>query len=216
MKRKPAAAKTAKGKHVSSPTVKKPENAPDVPANGDIEGGAQVDKIRDILFGPQAKNYDARFSRLEETLARENGQIKDMMARRFESLETFIKKETEALASRLKAERDERTEGAKELAKELKSTTDALTKKIAELDNKTAEGQSELRQDLLAESRKLMDELRKRTDDLTALLERRSNELRADKADRSMLAALLADVAMQISGEPEARKSRTAKAGRDE
>ncbi len=200
---------------MSSPVTKKQEIAPDLPANGDIESGASVDKIRDILFGPQIKNYEARFVRLEETLARENGQIKDMMARRFESLESFIKKETEALANRLKTEREERNEVAKELARDLKTTADALTKKINELDNKTAEAQSGLRQDLLAESRKLMDELRKRTDELTALLERRNSELRADKADRSLIAAMFADMAMQISGEPE-QKKKVAKAGRDE
>lgn len=216
MKHKLVPASKTKGKLVTSPTSKKTDTLPDLPTNGDVESGASVDKIRDILFGPQIKNYEARFVRLEETLARENSQIKDMMARRFESLESFIKKETEALASRLKAERDERNEVAKEIARDLKSATDALTKKINELDNKTAEAQSELRKDLLAESRKLMDELRKRTDELTTLLERRATELRTDKADRSLLAALLADMAMQISGEPEGKKGKSAKAGRDE
>ena len=183
-------------------------DAESLPANGDMEqSGASVDKIRDILFGPQIKNYEARFVRLEETLARENAQIKDMMARRFESLEGFVKKETEALASRIKAERDERAEVARDIARDLKSATEALTKKIVELDNKTAEAQSGLRQDLLAESRKLMDELRRRTDDITSLLEKRAGELRTDKADRSLIAALLADMAMQISGEEVKRKS---------
>ena len=214
MKAKPKPVTIRKGKPVSSPAAKKPELVPDMPTNGDVESGASVDKIRDILFGPQIKNYEARFVRLEDTLARENSQIKDMMARRFESLESFIKKETEALASRLKAERDERNEVAKEISRDLKSTADALTKKINELDNKTAEGQSELRKDLLSESRKLMDELRKRSDELTTLVERRSNELRDVKADRSLIAALLADMAMSISGEPE--KKKVAKAGRDE
>jgi hypothetical protein len=197
----------SKGKKpVSSP--KKIDADLSLPANGDMEqSGASVDKIRDILFGPQIKNYEARFVRLEETLARENAQIKDMMARRFESLEGFVKKETEALASRLKAERDERAEVARDIARDLKSATEALTKKIVELDNKTAEAQSGLRQDLMAESRKLMDELRRRTDDITALLEKRASELRADKADRSLIAALLADMAMQISGEEVKRKS---------
>ncbi|HWR17487.1 MAG TPA: hypothetical protein VN577_21845 [Terriglobales bacterium] len=202
-------------KLVTSP---KKELMPDaVVPNGDAEqSGASVDKIRDILFGPQIKNYEARFVRLEETLARENAQIKDMMARRFESLEGFVKKETEALASRIKAERDERSEAARDLARDLKSATEALTKKIVELDNKTAEAQSGLRQDLLAESRKLLDEIRRRSDELTSLLEKRTAELRADKADRSLIAALLADMAMQISGEPEGNKKKVARAGRED
>lgn len=187
-----------------------------LPANGDMDqSGASVDKIRDILFGPQIKNYEARFVRLEETLARENAQIKDMMARRFESLESFVKKETEALASRIKSERDERADVAREIARDLKSATDALTKKIVELDNKTAEAQSSLRQDHLAESRKLLEEIRRRSDELTSLLEKRTSELRADKADRSLIAALLADMAMHISGEPEGKK-KVARVGRDD
>lgn len=215
-KRQPATRPNMKGmKLVTSP--KKSDPAPDLMnSNGDIEqSGASVDKIRDILFGPQIKNYEARFVRLEETLARENAQIKDMTARRFDSLESFVKKETEALASRIKAEREERSDVAKEIARDLKTATEQLTKKIVELDNKTAEAQSGLRQDLLAESKKLLEELRRRNDDLTALLEKRTSELRADKADRSLIAALFADMAMNISGDNEPKK-KVARAGRDE
>ncbi len=52
-----------------------------------------VDKIRDILFGTQIKSYEARFSRLEESIARELAEMKDASARRFESLESFMQKE---------------------------------------------------------------------------------------------------------------------------
>ncbi len=72
--------------------------------------GASVEKIREILFGSQIKNYEARFARLEEALARETAEIKDTMRRRLDSLEAFFKSETESLASRLKTERDEREE----------------------------------------------------------------------------------------------------------
>ena len=67
--------------------------------------GASVEKIREILFGSQIKNYEARFARLEEALARETSEIKDTMRRRLDSLEAFFKSETESLAARLKSER---------------------------------------------------------------------------------------------------------------
>jgi hypothetical protein len=48
--------------------------------NGSGEpGAASVDKIRDILFGSQIKNYESRFARLEETLARETAELKETM-----------------------------------------------------------------------------------------------------------------------------------------
>ena len=39
-------------------------------------GAGNVDKIRDILFGSQMRDYETRFARLEETLAKE---ISDML-----------------------------------------------------------------------------------------------------------------------------------------
>src|SRR5580704_1985952 len=66
--------------------------------------GASVEKIRDILFGSQIKNYDTRFARLEEALARQTSEIKDTMQRRLDSLEAFFKSETGSLATRLKSE----------------------------------------------------------------------------------------------------------------
>jgi len=166
-----------------------------------------VDKIRDILFGTQIKSYEARFSRLEESIARDLAEMKDAASRRFESLESFIKKETDALGSRLKAERQERTEQLRDIARDLKTSSDALSKKILDLDNKTAEEQSGLRQDLMKESRKLLDDIRQKSDSLTALVERRTTELREVKLDRTAFAAMLNELALQISQEPtEVRK----------
>ena len=160
-----------------------------------------VDKIRDILFGTQIKGYEARFARLEESIARDLSEMKDAASRRFESLESFIKKETDALGSRLKAERQERTEQLCDMARDLKTSSEVLSKKILDLDNKTAEEQSSLRQDLMKESGKLLDDIRQKSDSLTALLERRTTELREVKLDRTAFAAMLNELAMQIGQE---------------
>ena len=121
------------------------------------------------------------------------------MNRRFESLEGFFRKEADALSARLKAEREERTEALKTAARELKTATEALNKKILELDNRTAEDHSGLRQELMQESRKLLDEILHRSDALNALVERRADELRAQKVDRTSLAGLLTEVALELS-----------------
>jgi hypothetical protein len=161
--------------------------------------GTSVDKIRDILFGSQIKNYEARFARLEENLVRETVELKETMRRRFESLEGFFRSETEALAARLRAERDERTNNLHSLDRDLKAVHDELGRKIHELDAATAEAQSGLRKELMTESRKLMDEISERHDNLRSLLERRAGELRHQKADRSLLSALLTGMGTQIA-----------------
>jgi t-SNARE complex subunit (syntaxin) len=166
--------------------------------------GASVDKIRDILFGSQIKNYEARFARLEENLVRETVELKETMRRRFDSLEGFFRSETEALAARLKAEREERTNNFHSLDRDLKAVHDELGRKIHELDAATAEAQSGLRKELMAESRKLLDEISERHDNLRSLLERRVGELRYQKADRTLLSTLLTGIATQIAEDSQA------------
>src|SRR5947209_6262346 len=65
-------------------TMSSPEQSHPIPsADGDarsqvLRGGAgNVDKIRDILFGTQMRDYDSRFARLEETLVKENAEIRE-------------------------------------------------------------------------------------------------------------------------------------------
>ena len=160
--------------------------------------GASVEKIREILFGSQIKNYEARFARLEEALARETSEIKDTMRRRLDSLEAFFKSETESLAARLKSERDEREETLNNISHELKTSAAQLSKKILDLDNRLAQDRSAARQELMAESRKLLDEIRQRNESLSALLETRVEELRHAKTDRSALAALFVELAVRL------------------
>ena len=163
--------------------------------------GASVEKIRDILFGSQIKNYESRFSRLEDALARETAEIKDSMRRRLDSLEAFFKSETESLAARLKTERDEREELLNNISRELKASSAQLSKKILDLDNKAAQDRSAARQELMTESRKLLDEIRQRNDSLSTLLETRVQELRNSKTDRSALAALFVELAVRLKDE---------------
>jgi hypothetical protein len=170
--------------------------------------GASVEKIREILFGSQIKNYEARFVRLEEALARETSEIKDTMRRRLDSLEAFFKSETESLAARLKSERDEREETLNNISGELKTSAAQLSKKILDLDNRLAQDRSAARQELMAESRKLLDEIRQRNESLSALLESRVQELRHAKTDRSALAALFVELAVRLKDENEEAKER--------
>ena len=174
------------------------QNGTSLPDSITPETGASVDKIRDILFGSQIKNYEARFARLEENLVRETVELKEVMRRRFESLEGFFRSETEALAARLKAEREERTGNVSTLTRDLKATHEELLRKINELDASTSEAQTNLRRELMAESRKLLDEIAQRHDSLRSLLERRVGELRNAKTDRTLLATLFTEIANQI------------------
>src|SRR5271166_3526494 len=110
-------------------------------ANGEIREGANVDKIRDILFGSQMRDYEKRFARLEERLAKASDALRDDLKKRFDSLESFVQQETEALSQRLKTEKSERLEALKELTRETRDSSKSLEKKLSQLEEQLSSAQ---------------------------------------------------------------------------
>ena len=164
-------------------------------------GGESLDKVRDILFGSQAREYEKRFARLEDRLLKEASDLREDLKRRFDTLEGYIKKEIEALGARLKAEHDERTESAKELSVELKDTARTFEKKTGQLDEHLTNSERQLREQILDQSKNIADEIRQKHEAVTTSLERATSELRDEKTDRAALAALFMEVAMRLNNE---------------
>ncbi len=167
-----------------------------------IRGGAgNVDKIRDILFGSQMRDYESRFARLEETLVKETTEIRESSRRRFDQLENYIRREFEAVQARLKTERDERSDSQNNQARELKEMGDSLSRRLRDLDDRESNVERSLRNDLLQQARDLTEEIRVKHDELASLLDRRAEELRDTKTDRAALATLFSEVALRLSDE---------------
>jgi hypothetical protein len=166
-----------------------------------IQQPGNVDKIRDILFGSQMRDYETRFARLEETLSKEASELRESTRRRFESLEGYIHKELELLENRLKIEREERAQVLSQVARELKDTGESLSRRITELSEQDVQGERNLRKALLEQSQALDEELRSKLDALSAIIDRRVRELRNDKTDRTTLASLFNEVALRLNNE---------------
>jgi hypothetical protein len=69
-------------------------------ANGEVREGSNVDKIRDILFDTNMREYEKRFARLEERLAKSSGALREDLKKRFDSLESYVREEMESLSQR--------------------------------------------------------------------------------------------------------------------
>jgi hypothetical protein len=172
------------------------------------EGAGNVEKIRDILFGTQMREYESRFARLEENLVKEIQGLRDDTRKHFEVLETHIKNEIEAVQKRLKSERDERTDSSEQAARDVAALGNALGRKISEVDDRTAEADSQLRLELLQQSKEFMENLRSSHNEMAALLDSRFQELRKDKTDRSALASLFTELSMKLKGELQALEAK--------
>jgi hypothetical protein len=191
----------AKAKPAANQT--KPSEAKDRASLADLEqaGGASLEKVRDILFGVQIRDFDKRFARLEERLAKEILDIKEDVRKRLAALETYMKKEVDSMDDRLRAEQEARSDRDKDLSGELKEQAKAFEKRFSGLDETLTRNQKDLRQQILDLHKTLTDEILQKSGEVLAALDRESRELRTDKADRAALASLFTEVAMRLNNE---------------
>src|SRR5215470_10514977 len=117
-----------------------------------------IDKVRDLLFGAQMRDMEKHFARLEERFQKDLTELKEETRGRFESLESFLRKEIEMLTDQLKAEQEARQQAVQTLTQELTETAKAFEQRTNQVEEHTIKVQRELRQHILDQSRTLRDE----------------------------------------------------------
>ena len=120
---------------------------PETGANGGTPG-SNIDQIRDIIFGTQMRDYDRRFTTLEERLLKDSADLREELGRRYATLEEFIRREIDALGDRLVAEQRSRTTSLQELGGALEQLNRNADRRMTELSEESTRAQRELRADL--------------------------------------------------------------------
>ncbi|MGH9776043.1 MAG: hypothetical protein ACRD50_13975 [Candidatus Acidiferrales bacterium] len=180
-------------------------SSPDPKANAggdaEVKEGANVDKIRDILFGSQMRDYEKRFGRLEDRLNKDAEALREDLKKRFDTLEAFIHKELESINTRLKSEKSERGEALKEVSRELREASKLIEKRVAQLDDVLTDNTAELRARILEQSKALTAEIGEHHREVSVALDREVKTLREEKTDREALADLLTEMALRLKNE---------------
>ncbi|MBI5896934.1 MAG: hypothetical protein HZB24_13340 [Desulfobacterales bacterium] len=187
----------------------KPLKPPSLAEEG-AEAGS-MEKIRDILFGNQVRDFERRFARMEEQLNNSSAGLRDEVTKRLEALERFFKEELETLKTRIKGEAEKRSDGEKRLGDELKTASATLGKAIQQTEEKLAEGTTDLRQQILRQSKELIGEIQAKSEQATKALAQAGERLEESKIDRATLAEYLVDMAMRLSDRPTAADAREGK-----
>ncbi len=168
---------------------------PVAPAPEPIES---LDKVRDILFGAQSRDFENRFAFLEEKLLQETIRAKEDAHKRFEALEAQLKQQVQQLTDKIKSENSERAVAVKSLTGEIKQLTQALDKKIEILGSESHKEQEELHEQLMHQSSSLSEDIKRRCDDINAKFNVEVSELENDKLNRSDIAAFFNDMAQKL------------------
>jgi len=170
-------------------------------SEGDAGDRDSVDRIRDILFGAQARQYDQKIGFLEEMIGKEAARLREGTRQATETLEHYTKRELESLVAQLKAEKSERMESADHLAATIDSAVKAVERKINASDENVHAGHRDLQEQILQQSKFLQNEIQQRHDEILAALKKATDELRKEKTDRIALGNLFTEVGLRLKEE---------------
>lgn len=160
--------------------------------------GENIDKIRDILFGTQARQFETKLSSLEARFEKDMEALRNETRSALDSLEHFIKREAASLSDQLRLEKDERLEADDALAEKLDSTRKTLDKKRSQLNDKMVKDARTTQEQILHQSKTIMDELHESSETLQERLDQSVKELRHEKTDRLALANLMMEIAIRL------------------
>lgn len=150
-----------------------------------------VDKIRDIIFGGQMREYTLRFDQLEKTVVKAAGRLERDMDKRLAKLEAKLAADVVKLGKSIGDESDRR-----------QADTDLTNEKLADVERSLArqlgESQAALSADLDATREKLEALVKETRIDLTEEFAGETTVLGREKVAATELASLMQDVAKRL------------------
>ena len=187
-KKKTNSAKKPQAKKTTSPAAEE----------ADVES---VDKIRDILFGNQMREFDRKYAQLEQGIAGDIESLRKENALQIESLQTFIESEIAILSSKLLGEEKLRIEEMDNLDGELKKSVKQIDSKIADVSKSLDDQSSSINQKILKQSQDFNAEMSSQIEQTRKRMDGNKQELSSGKVDKAALAEMLNSLAMQINGD---------------
>ncbi len=154
--------------------------------NGEGEGEVRLDslgQLREILFGQAQRELERRIARADAHLVSRAHDLEEESRRRLDTLEQHLVKETEALTTRLERELVERGDLLRAITREQRESQTSLDQRLKKIEEAVIHAQRELRQDLLAQAKRFMDELHRLRQEFAQTIERELGLAEGDLED---------------------------------
>lgn len=172
--------------------------APDADLSEGLPSETHLSTIRDLLFGREMTEVDRRFARLEARLAEEHAALREALTARIDALESYVRDELASLNEGLGQERRTRSEAIDRVRQDSRTAEEALSRRVTEMQQSSESGGETVRRRIHEETTRAQEALRSTADDLMRRLDDRTALLDDRKADRKALAALFADAAARL------------------
>ena len=163
-----------------------------------------VDKIREIIFGVQMRDYEQRFEELESHIRQTHDDLSERLLQKIDGLENFIRQQFDDMTTRIEKERASRQAQNDDDQKYFRETESAIEGRFADFDQQLTTESSALRSSVEEQRAELVDLVKGTHEQLAKLIEGSSKELTNKKVARRELAELLAEVAKRLDADSDA------------
>ena len=152
-----------------------------------------LDMVRNILFGEQARETEKRQIMLERFVKVWTSSTREEMRKNLDALQSEVRLLKDLLAEENKARLGDIAQTRERFIQ--------IGRTLEEMSRRQNLGQEELHQRLTQEVAQLKQDLLQQRQDLLTQTKVAIEQLKHDKADRQAIASLLGDMAKQLSGE---------------
>lgn len=168
------------------------------PLNG-TQAEKPVDTIRELLFGDRIRQFEERFSLLDQTVQSEHNSMREVLEKKIANLQGQFQEQLDRLKTALETEKQSRAQEIKRVSEQLQTSVDQLRQRLEALSNEHQTLKQDSQREMLSLSKKLFKEIQDSSARLNSLVDSESTELRQAKVDRRELAGALTNVAALLS-----------------
>lgn len=159
-----------------------------------------IDQIRDIIFGPQLREYDNRFDKLESDISLLQQEMRDRIDQVRTVISTEIRSAVDVLDKKIKTLNVTSQEEMTDLRQQIDRVNKKFSNTIEALDQTVDNQTHALRDEILQAKAKLQEDVRSLRGQVYEEVERRFGLLREDKISRHDMAEFLFEVGMRLKG----------------
>lgn len=159
-----------------------------------------IDQIRDILMGPQLRDYETRMAQMESDLSLLRQDFRDRIEEAKSSFAAEIRANVESLEKKIKAVSLNASEESADLRQLIDRTNKKFSNTIEALNDNVDKQTASLRDELSESKARLQEDVRTLRDQIFEELDRQFSSLKTGKVSKDDMAEILFEVAMRIKG----------------
>ncbi len=182
---------------VTGPLAGQPTSAAKSELDAKPEEG-NLEKVRDILFGAQSREFEHRFANLESQLREESTALRAEVSESLTALKHSLNSEMKRITEHLENEQTARTSEVVDVRSVIEQLGKRLEERLAGLDAKASQQFSTIEVNLTQQKQELSDNYSEKFSQLQAQVDQGFQELKDDKTDRVVLSEMLMDLALRL------------------